>query len=94
VLNDDTGEGHAGQGLALIGASWLAVREGDMEAATLALELRDELAEAGELGVGGMTAAAVALLDAVHDLAGPEVARAALKQAGTPGLRPRPQPPE
>lgn len=91
---DDTGEGHASQGLALISASWLALREGDMDAATLALELRDELAAAGEGGVGGVTAAAVALLDAMHELAGPELARAALKRAGTPGIQPRLRPPE
>jgi hypothetical protein len=92
VPNDDTGESHAGQGLALISASWLSLREGDMDAATLALELRDELAEAGERGVVGVTSAAVALLDAVHELAGPEVANAALERAGAPGLQRRRRP--
>jgi hypothetical protein len=94
VPTDDTEDCRARQGLALISASWLSLREADTDALLLARQLTNELTEAGDRGINGLTSAAVALLDAVHELAGPEVANAALERAGAPGLQHRLGPPE
>lgn len=80
----------SGEGVALIGATWLSLREADPTAARLSRDLADELAAAGRPGVFAVAAAAVAILDALRDLHGIEAVHEVLELAGRPADAGRP----
>jgi len=88
---DATDATEARDALALIGASWLTVRKGDAPAAQLARQLTEDLTATGRRGVQALAGAAVAILDAVHELGGPDAVDKVLAAAGDPGpdFRPR-----